>query len=175
MKYYIISEEDLKDFIRTSKRYGFACECMFYRPSEKELEVTEENLKRFKELNEYIKEHSISITDKKYEGMKAVSNCTKNCASEEFMRTFNELKDDYSGPTIGDSDDTEGGYYDINEDFKEIIEKLKKLDINISNLIQIYDNHRIEGKDYDLVYYTRLHIKKCIKNIESLSFLRDKD
>lgn len=132
MRQFVISEEDLKDFIRTSKLYGFACECVFYSPSEKELEVTEENLKRFKELNEYIKEHRDEILQ----------------------------------------DNAEGGYYDINEDFKEIIEKLKKLDINISNLIQIYDNHRIEGKDFDLVYYTRLHIKKCIKNIESLSFLK---
>lgn len=69
------------------------------------------------------------MSDKKYAGMKEVTDWIKNCPSEEFMRTFNELKDDYSGPTIGDflgdSDDTEGGYYDINEDFKEIIEKLK--------------------------------------------------
>lgn len=132
MRQFIISEEDLKDFIRTSKLYGFACECVFYSPSEEELEATEENLKRYKELNEYIKKHRDEILQ----------------------------------------DNAEGGYYDINEDFKEIIEKLKKLDINISNLIQIYDNHRIEGKDFDLVYYTRLHIKKCIKNIESLSFLK---
>lgn len=230
MRQYIISEERLKDFIRHERELFCAHECVFYSPSEKELEVTEENLKRFKELNEYIKEHRDEIlhdnaegvrnveleedikhceevladwhgcdeckadhqrllsymkelleyrkymSDKKYEGLKAVTDWIKNCPSEEFMRTFNELKDDYSGPTIGDflgdSADTEGGYYDINEDFKEIIEKLKKLDINISNLIQIYDNHRIEGKDFDLVYYTRLHIKKCIKNIESLSFLK---
>ena len=53
MRYFVISEEDLKNFIRTSKLYGFACECVFYSPSEEELEVTEENLKRFKELKEY--------------------------------------------------------------------------------------------------------------------------
>lgn len=68
MRQYIISEEDLKDFIRTSKRYGFACECVFYRPSEKELEVTEENLKRYKELNEYIKEHRDEILQDNAEG-----------------------------------------------------------------------------------------------------------
>lgn len=64
MKYYVISEEDLKNFIRTSKLYGFACECVLYCPSEEELEVTEENLKRFKELNEYIKEHDMDTTDR---------------------------------------------------------------------------------------------------------------
>lgn len=68
MRQFIISEEDLKDFIRTSKRYGFACECVFYCPSEKELEVTEENLKRFKELNEYIKEHRDEILQDNAEG-----------------------------------------------------------------------------------------------------------
>ena len=121
MKYYVISEERLKQLIKHERELGYVnVFSRFYRPSEKELEVTEENLKSFKELNEYIKEHRDEILH----------------------------------------DDTEGGYYDINEDFKEIIEKLKKLDINISNLIQIYDNHRIEGKDFDLVYYTRLHIKK---------------
>lgn len=61
MRQFVISEEDLKDFIRTSKRYGFACECVLYSPSEEELEVTEENLKRFTELKEYIKEHRDEI------------------------------------------------------------------------------------------------------------------
>lgn len=134
MRYYVISEERLKQLIRHERELFYAHECVLYSPSEEELEV-EKALKNFTEIKEYIKEHRDEILH----------------------------------------DNTEGGYYDINEDFKEIIEKLKKLDINISNLIQIYDNHRIEGKDFDLVYYTRLHIKKCIKNIESLSFLRDKD
>lgn len=125
------------------------------------------------------------MTDKKYEGMKEVTDWIKNCPSEEFMRTFNELKDDYSGPTIGDflgdaddypKDDNElEECYDINQDFREFLEELKQLDINIYNLIQIYDCHQIEGDDYDLVYDTRECIKKCIKNIESLSFMRDKD
>lgn len=53
MRQYIISEERLKDFIRTSKLYGFACECVFYSPSEKELEVTEEDLKNFTEIKEH--------------------------------------------------------------------------------------------------------------------------
>lgn len=35
MRQYIISEERLKDFIRTSKLYGFACESVLYSPSEK--------------------------------------------------------------------------------------------------------------------------------------------
>lgn len=66
MRYYIISEEDLKNFIRTSKLYGFACECSLYCPTEEELEVTEENLKRYKELKDYIEEPeepSMNITD----------------------------------------------------------------------------------------------------------------
>lgn len=124
------------------------------------------------------------LLDKKYEGMKAVTDWIENCPSEEFMRTFNELKDDYSGPTIGDflgnSDDTEDEEpeecYDINQDFREFLEELKQLDINISNFIQIYECILLNDKcDYYLVHDTREYIKKCIKNIESLSFLRDKD
>lgn len=61
MKYYVISEEDLKDFIRTINELMYENDPRFYTPSEKELEVTEENLKRYKELNEYIKEHRDEI------------------------------------------------------------------------------------------------------------------
>lgn len=64
-------------------------------------------------------------------------------------------------------------HYDVSEDFKEILEKLKQLDINISSLM-FYDCDEIEGNDCELVYNTREYIKKCIKNIESLGFLRDK-
>ena len=108
MRYFAISEEDLKYFIRTSKRFGFACESVLYCPTEEELEVTEEDLKRYKELKDYIEEQEepeepdMSLSTDKYAGMKAVSDWIKNCPSEEFMRTFNELKGDYSGPTIGD-------------------------------------------------------------------------
>lgn len=132
-------------------------------------------LSYMKELLEYRK--SI-MSDKKYEGMKAITDWIKNCPSEEFMKTFNELGNNYSGLTIGDflgADETEELCYDIKQDFKEIIEELKQLDINISNLIQIYDCHQIEGNDYEHVYNTRDLIKKCIRNIESLSFLRVKN
>ena len=119
------------------------------------------------------------MSDKKYEGMKAVTNWIKNCSSEEFMRTFNELKDDYNGPTIGDflgidDNEHEEVHYDISEDFKEILEKLKQLDINISSLM-FYDCGQIEEKDYYLIDDTRKCIKKCIKNIEDLSFMRDEN
>lgn len=57
MRQFVISEEDLKKIIRASKLYSFACECVLYSPSEEELEVTEEDLKHFTELKEYIKEH----------------------------------------------------------------------------------------------------------------------
>lgn len=124
------------------------------------------------------------MPDKKYEGMKEVTNWIKNCPSEEFVRTFNELKDDYSGPTIGDflgdADDNEPEEseepYDINQDFREVLEKLKQLDNNIADLIWIYECILLnDEKDYKLACDTREYIKKCIENIESLSFLRDKD
>lgn len=62
-------------------------------------------------------------------------------------------------------------YKNIERDFKEIIAKLKQLNINIYNLVQFYDCHEIEGNDWDLVYDTMESIKQCVKNIESLSFV----
>lgn len=120
------------------------------------------------------------LSDKKYEGMKAVTDWIKNCPSEEFMRTFNELKDDYSGPTIGDflgdADDNEHEEpeecYDINQDFREFLKELKLLDINISSLMFYECILLNDEKDYKLVDDTRKCIKKCIKNIEDLSFMR---
>lgn len=121
------------------------------------------------------------MSDKKYEGMKEVTNWIKNCPSEEFMRTFNELKDDYSGPTIGDflgdaDEEPEESEepYDINQDFREFLEELKQLDFNISDFIWIYECILLnDEKDYKLVCDTSKLIKQCIENIESLSFLRD--
>lgn len=62
MKYYIISEERLKQLIKHERELGYVnVFSRFYRPSEKELEVTEDDLKRFKELKEYIKDHRDEI------------------------------------------------------------------------------------------------------------------
>ena len=52
MKHYIISEERLKSFIRHEKELSYAYDSVFYRPSEKELEVTEDDLKPFTEIKE---------------------------------------------------------------------------------------------------------------------------
>lgn len=66
MKYYIISEERLKQLIKHEMELGYVnVFSRFYRPSEKELEVTEDDLKRFKELEEYIKEHRDEILQDK--------------------------------------------------------------------------------------------------------------
>lgn len=63
-------------------------------------------------------------------------------------------------------------YKNIDRDFKEVIAKLKQLDINIDNLVQFYDCHEIEGNDWDLVYDTMELLKKATNNIEKLSFLK---
>lgn len=221
MKYYVISEEDLKDFIRTSKRYGFACECVFYHPSEKELEVTEENLKRFTELKEYIKEHRDEILQDNAEGVRNVEleedikhceevladwhGCDECKADHErllsYMKELLEYRKYMSDKKYEGMKDTNvpvfdliknntvvrikerkveeaevDDYRNIKRDFREFLEELKQFDINISNSIQIYDCILLnDEKDYKLVCDTREYIKKCIKNIESLSFLRDKD
>lgn len=163
MRQFVISEEDLKFFIRTSKLYSFACECALYSPSEEELEVTEENLKRFTELKEYIKENRNEILHDNAEGMKDTNVPVFDLIKNNTVVRIKERKVEET-----ELDD----YKNIERDFKEIIAKLKQLDINIYNLIQFYDCDEIKGNDCGLVYYTRLHIKKCIKNIESLSFLK---
>ena len=63
-------------------------------------------------------------------------------------------------------------YYNIDKDFKEIIAELKQLHINVDNLVQFYDCHEIEGKDWDLVYDTMELLKQATNNIEKLSFLK---
>lgn len=74
MKYYIISEERLKQLIKHERELGYVnVFSRFYRPSEKELEVTEENLKHFTGLEEYIKEHRDEILQNKWRRLKKSS------------------------------------------------------------------------------------------------------
>ena len=63
-------------------------------------------------------------------------------------------------------------YYNIEKDFKEIIARLKQLDINIYNLVQFYDCHEIEGDDAILVYDARELVEQATNYIEKLSFLK---
>lgn len=53
MRRFIISEERLKDFIRSEKRLCWAYDSMFYCPSDEELEPTEEDLEEFTEIKEH--------------------------------------------------------------------------------------------------------------------------
>lgn len=66
MKYYIISEERLKMLLKHERELCYARTYLeFYPPSDKELEPTEDNLKKFTELEEYIKEHRDEILQDK--------------------------------------------------------------------------------------------------------------
>ena len=53
MRQFIISEEDLKGFIRTIRELRFANNSRFYTPSDEDLEPTEEDLKEFTEIKEH--------------------------------------------------------------------------------------------------------------------------
>lgn len=61
MKYYVISENDLKYFIRTINELTYENDPRFYTPSDEDLEPTEDDLKEYTELKEYIKEHRDEI------------------------------------------------------------------------------------------------------------------
>lgn len=50
-KFYIVPEERLKDFIRARKELCYAHDSMLYKPSEEELEATEEDLKEFSSID----------------------------------------------------------------------------------------------------------------------------
>ena len=53
MRHFIISEEQLKDFIRTINELRFANDSRFYTPSDEDLEPTEEDLEEFTEIKEH--------------------------------------------------------------------------------------------------------------------------
>lgn len=61
MKYYIISEEELKYFIRTISELTYDNDPRFYMPSDEDLEPSEDDLKEYTELKDYIKEHRDEI------------------------------------------------------------------------------------------------------------------
>lgn len=61
MKYYIISEEELKYFIRTIGELTYENDSRFYMPSDDDLEPSEDDLKEYTELKDYIKEHRDEI------------------------------------------------------------------------------------------------------------------
>lgn len=90
MRQYIISEERLKMLLKHEKQLYYAQECVLYSPSEKELEVTEENLNRFKELNEYIKEHRDEILQDNAEEV-------RNVELEEDIKHCEEVLADWHG------------------------------------------------------------------------------
>lgn len=53
MRQYIISEEQLKSFIRHERELSYAHDSRFYCPSDEELEPTEEDLEEFTEIKEH--------------------------------------------------------------------------------------------------------------------------
>lgn len=61
MKYYVISEEELKYFIRTISELTYENDSRFYMLSDDDLEPSEDDLKEYTELKDYIKEHRDEI------------------------------------------------------------------------------------------------------------------
>lgn len=86
MRQYIISEERLKQFIKHERELCYVnAYSVFYRPSEKELEVTDDDLKEFTE----IKEHEY-VPDIDFD-----STGDKKCVSVEIVRTV-KFEPDFS-------------------------------------------------------------------------------
>ena len=88
MRQYIISEERLKQLIKHERELCYVkAYSVFYRPSEKELEVTDDDLKAFTE----IKEHEY-VPDIKFDFN---STNDKKCVSVEIVRTV-KFEPDFS-------------------------------------------------------------------------------
>lgn len=81
MKYYIISEERLKQLIKHERELCYTNSySVFYRPPEKELEVTDDDLKAFTEIkeHEYVPDIDFTINFKDRERFPAeIINVTK--------------------------------------------------------------------------------------------------
>lgn len=80
MRQYIISEERLKQLIKHERELCYVkAYSVFYRPSEKELEVTDDDLKAFTEIkeHEYVPDINFDFN----------STNDKKCVSVEIVRT----------------------------------------------------------------------------------------
>lgn len=60
MKYYKISEDDLKNLLRTINELMYENDSRFYTPSDEDLEPTEDDLKEYEEIKD---EMTDEITD----------------------------------------------------------------------------------------------------------------
>ena len=67
MRQYIISEEELKYFIRTIRELSYENDPRFYMPSDEELEPTEEDLAEYTEIkvHEYVPDIDFDSTGDK--------------------------------------------------------------------------------------------------------------
>ena len=88
MRQYIISEERLKQLIKHERELCYVkAYSVFYRPSEKELEVTDDDLKAFTEIKEYEYVPDIDFDFN--------STNDKKCVSVEIVRTV-KFEPDFS-------------------------------------------------------------------------------
>lgn len=88
MRQYIISEERLKQLIKHERELCYVnAYSVFYRPSEKELEVTDNDLKEFTEIkeHEYVPDINFDFN----------STNDKKCVSVEIVRTV-KFEPDFS-------------------------------------------------------------------------------
>lgn len=87
MRRFIISEERLKMLLKHERQLCYAQECVLYSPSEKELEVTDDDLKPFTEIkeHEYVPDIDFDFN----------STNDKKCVSVEIVRTV-KFEPDFS-------------------------------------------------------------------------------
>lgn len=77
MRYYKISEEDLKYFIRTIRELTYENDPRFYTPSDEDLEPTEEDLKEYEEIKDETTDIDIEIHNEKIPVVLEVTKVSK--------------------------------------------------------------------------------------------------
>lgn len=77
MKYYKISEEDLKGFIRTIRELSYENDPRFYTPSDEDLEPTEDDLKEYEEIKDEMTDIDIDINNEKIPVVLEVTKVSK--------------------------------------------------------------------------------------------------
>lgn len=77
MKYYKISEDDLKNLLRTINELMYENDSRFYTPSDEDLEPTEEDLKEYEEIEDEITDIDINIHNEKIPVVLEVTKVSK--------------------------------------------------------------------------------------------------
>ena len=167
MRRFIISEERLKMLLKHEKQLYYAQECVLYSPSEEELKVTDDDLKEFTELEEYIKDHRDEILHDNAEEVRNVEleedikhceevladwqGCDECKADHERLLSYMKELLEYRKSIMSDKK-----YYKISEERLKQLIKLEKAVGEMSRYKGYFALPNVEVSEYDLKEFTEI-------------------